>query len=828
MLDRPTHIPPNDSPYIKPTKFNQNQANNHGTPDNRILLEIPPETLTGITSYLDPPSLFSLARVHSRLASHVKNDNIWHRAFVCQFLGISPESEINDDAKSLMLRRSETTWRNEYIVRYRLKRRWERSRNPTVTHIPVHSEISGMHLMANTGLLTSSIRYGVVARSLPLNGKILPGYLDASGLRLGLGVGNPNAEFTPNVSVCAITSDGGTAKILWGFQHGEIGILTAPRTIDIVKRPISEMKRCNVEEEHLGPVLDAVWDDGLTVVASGGADGILKIWDAKTMRCLWMSEPKLESFVPDAYLKIAVSVFRGLAVAVAKSGEIVAWTGLQFGEAVYSATVKEIRIPCPVKPADSTQEKTSPVVSVLRIDTQSTNPTILVAFEDDPFFYRLSIVHGTVETTTFGDAAFGSLSSIVPFFSSTEPSFILAGDRIGCVNIYAWNTPYSTTPIRCVRKFEASEDGAHVTALAWNGVTLITGSDRGITGVWDGLTFEHLHSFPSPVPRGRGRGHYTGREKEPVRQILVSPGKDLLLVSVGDRVLACIAGPVPRIGSGGVRGRHASGSAKKKKERIGEAKYMQQIELHETILESKTLLKQESEYVQRAHDRAREQHAKLETMGLDEAEALEYVLMVSREEALRTQPPVTEDGVFENFEFDDVASSSSYTNGPNTSHLTPVPSGTSTPKTRPTECAALFPSTANLSPPEAEWGECRSISGSSQSSDETHFPPISASASPPAPAINHRTSRSNISRRSSNASQVSTGTHGGSASRSPSSAWAVPLRGSVVTRSPVVASPSSSSRSDRSLPANVHEEDENLRFVLELSLAEARSRGEVV
>lgn len=122
MLNRQTQSPPKESYTLKSTKFNQNHINQHGAPDSRILLNVPSEILTGVTSYLDPPSLLSLARVHGRLNEHIKNDNTWHRAFVCQFLGIGPESEIHDNVKSLMLKRSESTWRNEFILRYNLRR----------------------------------------------------------------------------------------------------------------------------------------------------------------------------------------------------------------------------------------------------------------------------------------------------------------------------------------------------------------------------------------------------------------------------------------------------------------------------------------------------------------------------------------------------------------------------------------------------------------------------------------------------------------------------------------------------------------------------------
>ena len=104
----------------KLAKSYQKQPNNHGI-RCPILIRVPSETLTAITSYLDPPSLFALAVVNIYLNGHVKDDNTWRRAFFYQFLGISPENDL-DDRKALLLRRTEGSWRNEFTVRYKLKR----------------------------------------------------------------------------------------------------------------------------------------------------------------------------------------------------------------------------------------------------------------------------------------------------------------------------------------------------------------------------------------------------------------------------------------------------------------------------------------------------------------------------------------------------------------------------------------------------------------------------------------------------------------------------------------------------------------------------------
>lgn len=83
------------------------------------------------------------------------------------------------------------------------------------------------------------------------------------------------------------------------------------------------------------------------------------------------------------------------------------------------------------------------------------------------------------------------------------------------------------------------------------------------------------------------------------------------------------------------------------------------MELHEAISESRRDLEEEKKHIQRACGREREQMASLEGLGLNEVEAVEYVLMVSRdeEEARRRNSPFhisEEDGVFEG-DFDGIS-----------------------------------------------------------------------------------------------------------------------------------------------------------------------------
>ena len=99
-------------------------------------------------------------------------------------------------------------------------------------HSPVHSYVNAIHPLANGGLLTCSLRYGIVARSHPLTGKVVKGFLSASGGGAGLGIGNPNLEFAPDATACALTSEGATARVAWGYRNGQLAIVIAKKAMD--------------------------------------------------------------------------------------------------------------------------------------------------------------------------------------------------------------------------------------------------------------------------------------------------------------------------------------------------------------------------------------------------------------------------------------------------------------------------------------------------------------------------------------------------------------------------------------------------------------------
>lgn len=435
-----------------------------------------------------------------------------------------------------------------------------------------------MHMMPNNTLLTVSLQYGIVSRSYPMSGKVLRGFLDASGTANGLGIGNPNAEFSPHVSSTALASEGGTAKILWGYRNGEVAVTTAVRVMDNNRASAAKLVRCRLIDCHEGAVECVVWDrstESPYAFATGGADGRVKLWRANaTLTCLWTSN-KSVSLIADPCTKLAADLQQGVVVAALRSGSIVVWTGLPSlplePTEVMAFEPREIRIPAPSAPASpgsSPYEHDALEISELCIPSPQNCLSILVAYRSGSQFRRLtwSASSGAFERVEYGHDASGPIRSILPVWASREgeTSFVIVGHELGAISVFPWDaqpsevSPTSTATVQPIHWFPAHEDGA-VTALQWNSAVLVSGSSRGTVKVWDALTSTMLRAFSSPAARPA-----TGAEWDGVSQILLD--RDALMVSVGSRVMAWKAGPVGRPGMHGkgktVRAAKNSGMAK--------------------------------------------------------------------------------------------------------------------------------------------------------------------------------------------------------------------------------------------------------------------------
>ncbi|KAL1682143.1 hypothetical protein EV122DRAFT_204099 [Schizophyllum commune] len=876
-------------PLTAPTTENQHGHRQAVDGGRRIslLCDLPPESRTHITAYLDPPSLDALGQTCKLLRAHVADESTWYHAFLCQLLGVGPEASLSNET-ALLLRRQQKSWRLEFAYRHKMRGRWQRSRNTTVVHSPVHSYVNAIHPLANGGLLTCSLRYGIVARSHPLTGKVVKGFLSASGGGAGLGIGNPNLEFAPDATACTLTSEGATARVAWGYRNGQLAIVIAKKAME--GKVAADFLLCRVDDFHEGAVVDVVWEQDMVV--SAAADGRIKIWQKRHMiQCLWTSPKDERAVVPVKCAKVVSALARGFIACVMENGDILIWRGFMLGDAQDAGTprvdaenVAAVRVPCPLpKPSSENLVDTLPEVLAFHADKTAPEPTVLVAYLQQALFYRIAVAGpADIRISTYGDPAF-RLTSVAPFFTSepTEHSFVLAGDHLGTIAIYDWagkqvvtsttdSSPPSLNPP--LRKFDAHD--AAVTALASNGVVIATGSARGAIHAYDALTLERVRTFDALETRSAS-GFTSPLDKEI---------REMLLATVGDEVLAWQLGKVPKTQ------RHVMVGAKGK----GRAWRERKIEIREGMATAKDADRNfpgrhpsNSNFSQGSvNKQARVQQAKMDALGLDEAEALEYVMMLSREEA---GPQATlDEGVFEG-DFDsaslagaDNASLAGERQGASPSGGRPIPPSSS--RTSPPAASAWASPPASSSrrtspATTSAWASLPSPSLAPASLDDEvafpsvspHTPSSSVRASPPSTT---QSAWSTLLR----ASPPSSSVRASPPSSSVQSAWGTPLRitpgsgrirvsgsgpdvsaaitsaagawSSVSAASPrspeTRTSPRSSTVNDvqpePSAPRppttednevmgdaeNMDDMDDDLRYAIELSLAEARSRGEAV
>ncbi|EJD05200.1 uncharacterized protein FOMMEDRAFT_166824 [Fomitiporia mediterranea MF3/22] len=682
------HLPEQDELQLH--KFSaRTKSSQHGHPHSRSvnaasgeqgaphILAIPAESLTHITAFLDPASLFALGRASKILHEHIDDDNTWHTAFACQFLGEGEETP--NSPQSILLRRCEDTWKREFVLRCNLIRRWERCRNGTVSHTPHYSPVMAIYLLSDRSygpsLLSVSLQYGIVARSFPLSGKVLKGYI-TSWDGFGLGNGNPNAEFTPNVTSYAVTSEGWTVRVAFGLADGVVALATVMRVMESA-RVSSRIERCFLPEEHRGPVVDLALDMawGSTAVVSAGSDGEVRVWDVRRhIRCIYLLTDQ-QSLVPDACVHVLSNLERGIVLATKKSGATVIWTGLSIKDEGSQIEVvpTSIRIP-------TLKEKTEASHVFLDNSTAPEELSFGIHFQGDTHFYRVNVnlATGQHEVIRFGDGPLGPIQTIKPFFASiTEggKTVIFAGDSLGRLSLFDWSpTPEAGQEVSSFRRLDASSDGAGISAIACNPYVVAIGTTRGATKVYNILTLNLLREFPSPIPR-------PSTTATAVKQIILE--KDLLLVAVGERILAWEAKPV--------RPHKPLATSKRGTGKVRNAKWHKRIELAQDISESRKAVEDVQASERRTHERRRAHHAALVGLGLDEHEALQYVLMVSRDEAAhQTQ---AEESVFD-ADFEDASSaplasrSSSRSEGHSTSDVSPPLGPSSSPSASPTSVRA--------------------------------------------------------------------------------------------------------------------------------------------
>ena len=290
--------------------------------------QLAPELLMRVFAFLDPVSLSRAAAVCRSWALIARDDATWRAAFATYFSLEAAQAHraasLEVTATPALRRLTPASWRQEFQQRVDLLRQWRKSRTPTVLSTPRVDLIKKISLSKQHRLLISATdTYGVASRSNPWTGKVTKGYLDAEGTANGAGNGNPNVEFSPNVTTLNTSSD--ASHIFWGFRSGEVGITTMSRQ-GTNPRGAIKSHRFTPRASHAGPVTAiaipfasdsdgahgpgrsperlrqamATLGDVASTFVTAGSDGTVRMWSSHRSWPLWIASSSSKTPVSNA------------------------------------------------------------------------------------------------------------------------------------------------------------------------------------------------------------------------------------------------------------------------------------------------------------------------------------------------------------------------------------------------------------------------------------------------------------------------------------------------------------------------------------------------
>ncbi|KAH9064404.1 hypothetical protein EDB87DRAFT_1323164 [Lactarius vividus] len=363
----------------------------------------------------------------------------------------------------------------------------------------------------------------------------------------------------------------------------------------------------------------------VTPLSQAGADGRVKVWTTTPFRCFWTSERHLLGLDDtDAIVRVVEDLDNGLVVAASRSGDIIVLSGFNIPLNPVDTPPPNIQKFCisahDLSKADIGVAQTQHVQSaeILSFLSQVTSPTrlsVLLCRVDSAHFYRCTMDLGSKQVDVFGNPAFGSIRCIRPMFSNdlTEQDFVIAGTQLGFISIYDWGNISPSSEALLGSRHADVFANAHVTSLAINAFVIAAGSARGAIRILDLLTLETLRSIAPPMNTDVAQIELIG---------------EALVAIVGSEVLAWSSGRFTR---GGKNTLKIKGKGKQQSHK----KWSKQVELRNEITEAKSRLVEESHSSWCSVSPEREQLKKLQALGLSEREAVEYTLMLSRDEELQ-------------------------------------------------------------------------------------------------------------------------------------------------------------------------------------------------
>lgn len=325
----------------------------NGDPMAQVAI-LPPEILSRIFAHSDPRTIAQCASVCRSFAHVVQDDSTWRLAVSIAF-GI--ESTDPRQATNPTMRRVDAnSWRAEYVRRTERVRRWRRARAPTVL---TDARIELIHSIAlslpHHFMLCSSTAYGVASRSDPFTGKVSKGYLDVSGPVQGV----PLVTLGLGPAVTALRLEADATRIVWGFQHGVVGMTTLARQ-GTNPRGAVRGSQFSARSGHVGPVTDIALPFGTAVggahslerspekvrqkqamlgeasetFVTCGVDGTVRLWSPHRTVPLWKDVVHADTLAdgttkrPAIAIRVAIHLESGTIAAATSEGHIKVWSSI--------------------------------------------------------------------------------------------------------------------------------------------------------------------------------------------------------------------------------------------------------------------------------------------------------------------------------------------------------------------------------------------------------------------------------------------------------------------------------------------------------------------
>ncbi|PWN26297.1 WD40 repeat-like protein [Jaminaea rosea] len=691
---------------------------------------LPSESLTRIFAHLDPLSLSRCALVSHSWSQVARDEATWRSAFASNY------------GTAISLRRvSKSSWKSEYIRRTDLLRRWRKSRSPAITSDMRVSNITSIAFsQAHNFMLCTSAAYGIASRADPFKGKVARGFVDAAGVLNGAGIGNPNAEFSPDVTALDAALD--ASRLAWGFRDGTVALTMLTRQGSNPRGMVRSV-RFSLRGAHAGPVNAMAFDlnkpgqeraqkrragldeDVAETLITGGEDGVVKLWTPLRAVPLWSSPIPMGGSSP-AVAKVDWDADRGVIVAGTRDGKIVVWTGVdarallaisshawddEMSPELRSSSINDARVELAAQHGNIVRKdivlpgEAAPInqlfldavggsilahkeqeACLFHVGLEDTlNLTILLPVGSEISAGKITCMRAdctatetpttappsppSVSANTLGPAPGSQRNLSIGEFA--ERRFVLAGTDDG--KLLAWHLPSGPSPPSSISpSFALLAHHTPLTTLDLSPHLVAVGCSDGTIKAFDSLTGQLIRTWNDRTAtrhpaRMLAAGELTQDEAARffVRQIVVS--EESLVAAVGPHVLAWRAeqgvGASKRRAEGRDRGSAAAlstpspngagpgtpGGASRSSRSSGTglpplSKYAQMREIKNELAESSSLLAAEREKRSAAYERLRFARGPAETGGLTEQEALEYAMMLSRDEEEARQAGTAQEG----------------------------------------------------------------------------------------------------------------------------------------------------------------------------------------